>query len=306
LQAPTLFLIADDLRHMEIAANIDETDVGRVRPGQKVSFTVNAYPGRNFEGSVKQVRLGSQTVANVVIYTTIISVENPRKELMPGMTANLRVETDVRENVLRVANAALRWRPPGAEPVTAQAAAGAREENGAGERPGGGGGERRAGGGGGRVMAEFAAALKAELALSGDQQKEVDAMLAQARKELGVTFRSEQDPNARRERVRQQWSEISARIAASLTPEQKAKFDELRQRFAQSRGEAGATQRGRVYVLGAEGKPEPIDVRTGVSDSGVTEILTNRLDAGREIITGGGPRTVEAAAAPRRGPRFGF
>ena len=69
LQAPTLFLIADDLRHMEIAANIDETDVGRIKTGQRVTFTVNAYPGRTFEGLVKQVRLGSQTVQNVVIYT---------------------------------------------------------------------------------------------------------------------------------------------------------------------------------------------------------------------------------------------
>ena len=84
LQAPTLFLIADDLRRMEIAANIDETDVGRIKPGQRVTFTVTAYPGRTFEGSVKQVRLGSQTVQNVVIYTTIVSIENPRRELLPG------------------------------------------------------------------------------------------------------------------------------------------------------------------------------------------------------------------------------
>ncbi|MBI4275965.1 MAG: HlyD family secretion protein, partial [Rhizobiales bacterium] len=99
LQAPILFLIADDLHRMEIAANIDETDVGRVKTGQTAIFTVNAYPGRNFEGTVKQVRLGSQTVQNVVIYTTIISVDNPRLELLPGMTANLRIETDRRVNV---------------------------------------------------------------------------------------------------------------------------------------------------------------------------------------------------------------
>jgi HlyD family secretion protein len=114
LQSPTIFSIADDLRRMEIAANIDETDVGRIRPGQKTKFTVNAYPGREFEGIVKQVRLGSQTVSNVVIYTAVVSIENPRMELLPGMTANLRIETDVREEVIRVPNAALRWRPAGA------------------------------------------------------------------------------------------------------------------------------------------------------------------------------------------------
>ena len=123
LQSPTLFLIADDLRRMEIAANIDETDVGRIKPGQRVTFTVNAYPGRTFEGSVKQVRLGSQTVANVVIYTTIVSIENPRLELLPGMTANLRIETDRRENVVRIPNAALRWRPPSIVPETAPVSA---------------------------------------------------------------------------------------------------------------------------------------------------------------------------------------
>jgi HlyD family secretion protein len=308
LQAPTLFLIADDLRHMEIAANIDETDVGRVKAGQKASFTVNAYPGRSFEGRVKQVRLGSQTVQNVVIYTTIISVENPRQELLPGMTANLRIETDVRENTLRVANAALRWRPPGAEPVVPQVTATDEAGERTGERPGGerAGGERRGTGAGGRAMTEFAAALKTELSLDADQQKDVDAILADGRKDMGTVLRSEQDQGARRERVREQWAEMSTRIAAVLKDEQRAKFEELRQRYAQSRGQRGATQQGRIYVLGASRKPEGVDVRIGVSDGGVTEIVSNRLDAGREVIIGGGPRVVEAQASAPRGPRFGF
>jgi HlyD family secretion protein len=114
-QAPTLFLIADDLHRMEIAANIDETDVGRIKPGQRVSFGVTAYPGREFVGTVRQIRLGSTTVSNVVIYTTVVSIENPRLELLPGMTAHLRIETAVRKDVGRVPNAALRWHPPGTE-----------------------------------------------------------------------------------------------------------------------------------------------------------------------------------------------
>ena len=113
MQSPTIFTIADDLRHMEIAASIDETDVGRVRPGQRVAFTVSAYPGREFEGAVKQVRLGSQTVSNVVTYTGIVSIENPKMEFLPGMTANARIETDTRADVLLAPNAALRWRPAG-------------------------------------------------------------------------------------------------------------------------------------------------------------------------------------------------
>ena len=114
LQSPTVFTIADDLKHMEIAASIDETDVGRVKAGQRVTFTVSAYPGREFEGSVKNVRLGSQTVSNVVTYTGIVSTENPAMELLPGMTANVKIETESRANVLRAPNAAIRWRPAGA------------------------------------------------------------------------------------------------------------------------------------------------------------------------------------------------
>jgi HlyD family secretion protein len=112
LQSPTLFLVADDLRQMEISANIDEADVGRIKPDQRALFTVSAFPGRTFEGTVKQVRLGSQTVQNVVIYTAIVSIENPDLELLPGMTATLQIETDRRDGVVRVPSAALRWRPP--------------------------------------------------------------------------------------------------------------------------------------------------------------------------------------------------
>jgi HlyD family secretion protein len=114
LQSPTLFTIADDLRRMEIAVSIDEADVGRIRSGQKVAFSVAAFPGREFEGTIKNVRLGAQTVSNVVTYTGIVSIENPKMELLPGMTASVKIETDSRSDVLLVPNAALRWKPKGA------------------------------------------------------------------------------------------------------------------------------------------------------------------------------------------------
>jgi HlyD family secretion protein len=307
LQAPTLFLIADDLRRMEIAANIDETDVGRIKPGQQVMFTVNAYPGRNFQGAVKQVRLGSQSVQNVVIYTTIISVENPRQELLPGMTANLRVETDRREDTVRVSNAALRWRPPSvsaelpAPPERSPDAAPERVDG-----PGGGGGR----GGGGRALTELAERMQAELSLTSDQQKELDAAMSDARAAFGAAIRGEQDQAARRETMRGLRAQLDARLAAMLNPEQREKFEEMRRRMAESRagGPAGATtQTGRVFVVGANGKPEAVSVRLGVTDGGVTEIVAG-LEPGREVIIGGGPRPPEAAVAPapRQGPRFGF
>jgi HlyD family secretion protein len=111
LSTPTLFQIAQDLRVIDIYANIDEADVGRLKTGQPVTFTVNAYPNRSFEGRVEMVRLGAQTIQNVVTYTGVIRVENSDMALLPGMTANLQVVTEDRQNVLRVPNAALRFRP---------------------------------------------------------------------------------------------------------------------------------------------------------------------------------------------------
>ena len=111
LSAPTLFTIAQDLREIDIYANIDEADVGRLKPDQLVNFTVNAYPNRNFSGKVRMVRLSAQTVQNVVTYTAVIGVKNHDLALLPGMTANLQILTDERTNVLRIPNAALRFRP---------------------------------------------------------------------------------------------------------------------------------------------------------------------------------------------------
>jgi HlyD family secretion protein len=116
LYAPTLFTIAQDLTRMQVEAAIVEADVGRFSTGQAVTFTVDAYPGRIFTGEVKQIRKASQVVQNVVTYTVVISAENPGEALLPGMTANLQVVVAKSEGVLKVPNAALRFRPPG-QPV---------------------------------------------------------------------------------------------------------------------------------------------------------------------------------------------
>jgi HlyD family secretion protein len=111
MQAPTLFIIAADLTKMQVNANIDEADVGRIRPNQPVTFRVDAYPGEEFQGSVSQIRLQPVVVQNVTTYATIINVPNSELKLKPGMTANLRVQIARRPDVLRIANAALRFRP---------------------------------------------------------------------------------------------------------------------------------------------------------------------------------------------------
>lgn len=111
MQAPTLFVIAADLGEMQVNANIDEADVGRIRPGQAVSFRVDAYPTDNFMGTVTQVRLQPVVVQNVTTYGAVITVPNRELKLKPGMTANVKIEVARRNNVLRIPNAALRFRP---------------------------------------------------------------------------------------------------------------------------------------------------------------------------------------------------
>lgn len=123
LQAPELFVIAKNLQDMQVEASIDESDVGRLREGQKASFTVDAFPGQTFEGQIRQVRKAATNVANVVTYVAVVGFSNEGGRLLPGMTANVRVVTDVRENVLTVPNAALRVRIAGVEPAAAAAPA---------------------------------------------------------------------------------------------------------------------------------------------------------------------------------------
>lgn len=292
LQAPELFRIADDLSKMEISANIDETDVGRIRPGQRVTFTVNAFPGRDFEGVVKQVRLGSQNVQNVVIYTTIISIENPRRELLPGMTANLRVETERREGVVRIPNGALRWRPASLadQPLVS---AGAPEAPQAQRRPGGGFAGGLAGG--------LLDAIKKEVRPNADQLGEIEAAFAQLRQGFVAVGGEGSDPNARRERFRAARQAFERQVAAILTPDQKPAFEAILKRNAENR-DGQPTQAGRVFVVRRDGQPEGVAVRTGATDGGFTEVVTG-LDAGAEVIVGGGARP---GATQPRGPRFGF
>ena len=111
LQAPELFVIAADLTKMRVIANIDESDVGRIRPHQRVAFTVDAYPAEEFEGSVTQIRLEPVIQQNVVTYATVIDAPNPDLKLKPGMTATISLEIARRENVVRIPSAALRFRP---------------------------------------------------------------------------------------------------------------------------------------------------------------------------------------------------
>lgn len=160
-QAPTLFTIAQDLTKMQVATNIDEADIGRVKAGQKALFTVDAFPDRRFEGTVSQIRLSPQTVQNVVTYPVLLDVANPLGDLKPGMTANVQVPVQMEADALRVPNAALRFRPAAGDLAQAEKPQG----NGrAGAAASGGGEGRQASGraaGSGRRPVEAAAGAAA-------------------------------------------------------------------------------------------------------------------------------------------------
>ncbi len=127
-QTPTLFQIAQDLRKMQIDSSFAEADVGSIKVGQPVRFTVDAFPNRSFTASVRQVRLNATTQQNVVTYDVVVAVDNPEEILMPGMTAYVNVIVARRENVLLVPNAALRFRPPGSATESGRQRLGAPEK----------------------------------------------------------------------------------------------------------------------------------------------------------------------------------
>ncbi len=206
-QTPTLFTIAQDLSRMQIEAQIAEADVAKVRVGQRVAFTVDAYADRSFEGRVEQLRLNPQTVQNVVTYTAVVSVPNPDGALLPGMTANAEfLVRDFRGAVL-VPNGALSWKPKDW-----------RQQRGTPVRIGPGGGEA--------------------------------ARLQQAREAAAEAAANARDPN-----------------------------------------------RVTVFVLGADGQPQPRRIRVGASDAERSVVLEGRLAAGERVITG---ENDPAAAAGRR------
>ena len=124
LSAPTLFTIANDLTQMQVIANIDQADIGLVEQAKSVRFSVDAFPGKEFDGKIAEMRLNPVNVQNVVTYNVVINVDNPEQKLKPGMTANLTITIDERNNVLKVPNSALRFTPQDANRQRTGAGAG--------------------------------------------------------------------------------------------------------------------------------------------------------------------------------------
>lgn len=267
LQAPVLFTIARDLRDMQVEAAIDEADVGRLRAGQAASFTVDAFPRRSFAGEIVQIRKSPVTVQNVVSYTVVISAKNADLSLLPGMTANVRIVVDHREGALKVPNAALRFRPPGAaEPVPAATEA-------APAAPQAGGSQEA-----------FRQRLAQEVKPDAAQQAQLETIFADLRQKF-APLRDTADEAERRKQAERLRADMRARVAEILRPEQKAAYQGLLRELGASRG-APAT--GRAWVLKA-GAPQPVELRLGLSDGAATEVVGGELAEGAEVIVGLAP-----------------
>ncbi len=296
LQAPELFKIAQDLRRIQIEAQVNEADVGAIREGNPVEFTVDAYPEDRFRGSVSQVRLAATELQNVVTYTVIIEARNEDRRLYPGMTANVQIETARRHGVLRISNDALRFRPRETAAAAPQAGSAQASER------------------GDRLVEQMRAALK----LNDDQTAIVHGMVekaAAARAERqkareaqgsgnqgsgngagggagegggeargegpaggeakGAQARGGGPANGARNRFMER---IEAALEPTLTDEQKPLLERWRQ----------ARQGGRmatIWIMGVGSTPEQRQVRLGIADEQFAELVSGGLKEGDRVIT---------------------
>ena len=285
-QAPELFVIAADLTKMRVIANIDESDVGRIRPNQRVTFTVDAFPAEEFEGSVSQIRLEPIVTQNVVTYATVIDAPNPELKLKPGMTATVTVEVARRENVTRIPNSALRFRPTpavfaalgqpvppelqlagrggggralsGGIPAGAERSGGASGAEARGFGPPGGGGPGGFGGGGGPDPERRQRMMERMQQMSPEERQEFFARMRERRAAGGA---GPGGPRASRRRANpQQGSNVPAVERGAST------IDAL---FAPIEVEE---TNGRVWVLNG-GRLSSLNVRLGVTDGTASELL---------------------------------
>ena len=262
LQAPVLFVIANDLSHMQVNASIDEADVGRVRQGEVVTFHVDAYPNETFTGRVEQVRLQPITVQNVVTYNTLIAVDNSGGRLMPGMTATVSVIVQRRDNVLRLPAAALRFRPEGWQP--------------------GAGGGRRAGAG--ASGAPPASTATGGAAATGGSPAATFASGPDTAAGGGRGVRSDDGGGGAG-----RWAGRGAMGGAGGEGRGPG-------------GPGGGGRPTVVFVAGPDGKPKPQPIRTGISDGQWVEVVSGLDEGtpiitgtGEGAARAGGPRPAASA-----------
>ena len=262
LQAPELFKIAQDLRRIRIEAQVNEADVGAVAEGNAVEFTVDAYPERRFQGKVSQVRLGALELNNVVTYTVIIEADNDDRKLLPGMTANARVETARLDDVLRIQTDALRFKPRAGDQVAATQNPSLQQ-----------------------VKLEIDRA-KAELALSEDQLAKVNATIKAAAPEPVAAGGSAVAGNARpnqgaAESEARMLQRLKYALASVVSEQQLGAFEAWKARFE---GAARKRREVTVWVLAPSGALETRQVRLGLADDDFAEVVGDGLKEGDRVV----------------------
>ena len=279
-QAPVLFQIAQDLSKLQVKIMVDEADIGQIREGQTVKFTVDAYPDETFQGAVTQVRKQPETQQNVVAYAVIAEAENKGGRLLPGMTANADVVIDERPNVLKVPAAALRFKPADMQaPTVVGPPGGGRPQSGA------GGGERAGPGGGGGGGTRFLE----QLDLTADQKAKAKPIFEEMRAKM---MTAGQDPKARRAAR----DEAFAKLTPLLKPEQRARLTAMQGQFGGRGGPQAGKTPGVVWIL-KDKKPWPVPVRVGASDGSFSEIEGD-IKPGDQVIIGGGPKPLPTMRSP--------
>lgn len=266
---PVLFEVAKDLSQMQIEADIGEADIGKVSEGLDVRFSVDAYADQNFVGNVSQVRKAAGNTNNVVTYTIIIDASNPREALLPGMTANVDIVLGAKSDVLRVPNAALRFRPPGADEA---------------EEAGGGGF-----GGGNVDVAAQAEETGKSIGLEGDKLKQFVAAIEKNTEEIRASVQGNGGGGFDRNAIQNIRAKLTNELRLLLTEEQ---FTAYQAAASAGRGNGGGrgnanadglTGSGEVWVM-RDGEPALVRVRTGLVDSQYTEIQSNELAEGDQVI----------------------
>ena len=288
LQAPELFTIAEDLSKMKIELAVDEADIGQVKVGQAVSFTVDAFADRQFRGEVQQVRLSATTTSNVVTYPVVVSVDNSDGTLLPGLTVNAEIEVSKRDNILKISNAALRYKPTGEE---ANAASGM--------QPAQGGGPNRGSG-----ISDDLARVAGTLQLKPDQQAAFDAALSALRERQAARMAQAQQRSggasmfggpgggprpggsaagggAMQAQIRQRMAE---RMQQDFAPFRATLDDPQKQRWDSELRTLLGAKRAPIYKL-TDGKPEMVQVRVGASDGTSTEV-SGAVKEGDVVVVG--------------------
>jgi len=263
LSAPILFTIAQDLSVIQIDAQVDESDIGQILQGQTATFTVDAFPGQNYEGNVDQVRLAATNESNVVTYTVVVTAQNPGQRLLPGMTANLDIVTGERNGVLSVPNSALRFRPSGALEALARPAEAPQQ---GGRR---GGGQRGGGGGGGGGMMDRIA----------EQLEMTDSQREEAGQAVRAAFMQMRTQSAGQPPDRNAMNQLFANaLRPILTAEQMTRFQQIQTENAETRAAS-------VWIETEDGFLEERRVRVGVGDGRRTEVVGGQLEEGEAVVT---------------------